>query len=129
MKTSSKWFIIYEFTISVVKVKKPSELAKFPAGICLLKVNNRNPRTRCKICSKLTIKTTERHHGVVLVSLLLTLNIIHTLLEQGFYCYLWASKCWLGYFLYNMFKYVLLMFFSNFQPGMSSFTFIISFYR
>ena len=31
-----------------------------PAGIYLLKVNNRNTRTRCEICSKLTIKTPER---------------------------------------------------------------------
>ena len=31
-----------------------------PAGIYLFKVNNRNTRTRCKICSKLTIKTPER---------------------------------------------------------------------
>ena len=47
---------------------------KFPAGIYMLKVNNRNTRTRCEICSELTIKTP----GVVLVSLLLTLNIFHT---------------------------------------------------
>ena len=32
----------------------------FPAGIYLFKVNNRNTRTRCQICSKLTIKTTKR---------------------------------------------------------------------
>ena len=32
----------------------------FPADIYLFKVNNRNTRTRCEICSKLTIKTTER---------------------------------------------------------------------
>ena len=31
-----------------------------PAGIYLLKVNNRNTRTRCEICSKLAIKTPER---------------------------------------------------------------------
>ena len=43
-----------------------------PAGIYLLKVNNRNTRTRCEICSKLTIKIP------VLVSLLLTLNKFHT---------------------------------------------------
>ena len=30
-----------------------------PVGIYLLKVNNRNTRTRCEICSKLTIKTPE----------------------------------------------------------------------
>ena len=44
-----------------------SALAKYfvgsedsPAGIYLFKVNNRNTRTRCEICSKLTIKTPER---------------------------------------------------------------------
>ena len=56
---------------------------------CLLKVNNRNTRTTCEICSELTIKAPERRHwrcsGVfivnfehtshlVLVFLLLTLN-------------------------------------------------------
>ena len=35
---------------------------KNPAGIYLLKVSNRIPRTRCEICPKLTIKTPERHH-------------------------------------------------------------------
>ena len=60
-----------------------------PAGIYLFKVNNRNTRTRCEICSKLTINTPERRQwrrsGVfivnfehishlVLVFLLLTLN-------------------------------------------------------
>ena len=59
-------------------------------GIYLLKVNNRNTRTRCEICAKLTIKIPERRHWrrfgifivtfelishVVLVFLLLTLNI------------------------------------------------------
>ena len=28
----------------------------------MFKVNNRNTRTRCEICSKLTIKTPERRH-------------------------------------------------------------------
>ena len=35
-------------------------LSSFPVGIYLLKVNNKNTRTRCEICSKLTIKTPER---------------------------------------------------------------------
>ena len=62
----------------------------FPARIYLLKFNNRNTRTCCEICSKLTIKTPERHQwhrsGVfivnfehishlVLVFILLTLNM------------------------------------------------------
>ena len=61
----------------------------YPADIYLFKVNNRNTRTSCEICSKLTIKTSERRHwrrsGVfivnfehisylLLVFLLLTLN-------------------------------------------------------
>ena len=43
-----------------------------PAGNCMFKVNNRNTRTRCEICSKLTIKTPERRHlhrsGVFIVN-------------------------------------------------------------
>ena len=65
-------------------------LGDIPVGIYLFKVNNRNARTRCEICAKLTIKTPERRHwrrsGVfivnfehmshlVLVFLLLTLNM------------------------------------------------------
>ena len=50
-----------------------------PASNYMFKVNNRDTKTRCKICSKLTIKTPERHHWhishLVLVFLLITLNI------------------------------------------------------
>ena len=60
------------------------------AGIYLLIVNKRNTRTRCEICSKLTIKIPERRHlcrfGIFIVNfehishfvlefLLLTLNM------------------------------------------------------
>ena len=63
---------------------------RLPTGIYLLKVNNRNTRIRCEICSKLTIKIPEGRQwccsGVfivnfehishlVLVVLLLTLNM------------------------------------------------------
>ena len=41
-------------------------------GICLLKVNNRNTRTKCKICSELTIKTPELRQALIL-------NILPTL--------------------------------------------------
>ena len=44
----------------------------YPADIYLLKVNNRNTRTRREICSKLTIKITERRQwhrfGVFIVN-------------------------------------------------------------
>ena len=61
-----------------------------PAGIYLLKVNNRHNRTRCEICSKLIIKIPERRQwrrsGIFIVNfehishlflvfLLLTLNM------------------------------------------------------
>ena len=46
------------------------------------KVNNKSPKTRCETCSKLTIETLEqgvKYVQVNKVSLLLTLNIFHTL--------------------------------------------------
>ena len=60
-----------------------------PSDIYRLKVNNRNTRTMCEICSKLTMKTLKRRHWcrsgdlinfehishLVPVFLLLTLNI------------------------------------------------------
>ena len=54
----------------------------FPADIYLLKINHRNTRASCEICSKL----------VVLMSLLLTLNRFHTL-TKCFYYWLWIGKC------------------------------------
>ena len=75
------------FDIKFINVA--SKLDAFQAGNYMFKVNNRNNRTRCEICSKLTIKTPERRQwrrsGVfivnfehishlVLVFLLLTLN-------------------------------------------------------
>ena len=55
------------------------ERTVYPAGNYMFKVNNRNTKTRCEICSKLTIKTPERRQwrrsGVFVV----TLNIFHTL--------------------------------------------------
>ena len=43
-------------------LSKPHQTPKISAGIYLLKVNNRNTRRRCEICSILTIKTPEQHH-------------------------------------------------------------------
>ena len=34
----------------------------YPVGIYMFKVKNRNTRKRCEVCSRLTIKTPERHH-------------------------------------------------------------------
>ena len=61
----------------------------------MLKVNNRNTRTRCEIYSKTTIKTPERRQwcrsGVFVVNLE---HISHLVLL--FLLLTWASKCWLG---------------------------------
>ena len=89
----------------------------------MFKVNNRNTRTMCEICSKLAIKTSERRqcvehvqskhkrhqndaNGVVLVSLMLTLNIFRTLF-WCFYCQLWVGKCRLGLFVFAKWQNVL----------------------
>ena len=45
-----------------IKREHYSEIGKLiPAGIYSLIVNNRNTRTRCEICSNLTIKTREEN--------------------------------------------------------------------
>ena len=48
-----------------------SRLCSYQSRNYILKVNNRNIRTVCEICSKLTIKTPEHVIDVVLVLLLL----------------------------------------------------------
>ena len=55
-------------------------LRYFPASICLFKVNRRNSRRICEMCSKLTINALFNVNDVVLVSLLLAWNIVHAFL-------------------------------------------------
>ena len=51
-----------------------------PLGIYLLKVNNRNTRIRCEICSRVNnIRTRKTSNDVLLVSLLLMLSRLHIL--------------------------------------------------
>ena len=56
----------------------------FSAGNYMFKVNNRNTRRRCEICSKLTIKTPERRHwcrsGVFIVNFEHTSHLLLVLL-------------------------------------------------
>ena len=73
-----------------IKSKILQQCVNNPAGIYMVKAQKKNnSRTRCEICLKLTQKTPEQHHcnaiGVALVSLLLTLNLFHTLFFS-FYC-------------------------------------------
>ena len=88
--------VILDMCIFVIRIKKnnkskPCALAgPVPVNIYLFKVYNRTTRTRCEICSELTIKTPEKRHWcrssvfninfehlshLVLVFLLLTLNM------------------------------------------------------
>ena len=48
------------------------------ANIYLLKVNKRNTRDRCEICSKLTIKISKYQNNATESVLLFLLNIFHT---------------------------------------------------
>ena len=88
-KTSSNTATQYEKMVGKFETNFVAERV-FPVGIYLIKVNNRNIRKRCEICSKLIIKAPGRRHwrrfGVfivnfehishfVLVFLLLTLNM------------------------------------------------------
>ena len=70
------------------------DVADFSVGNFMFKVNNGNTWAWYEICSKLTIQTP----AVVLLSLLLTFNIFHTLF-YCFYCELWACKWLLTYYL------------------------------
>ena len=58
------YYVLYETRTKFPKIyineNKNISVINSPAGIYLLKVKNRNTRTRCEICSKLTIKTPER---------------------------------------------------------------------
>ena len=44
------------------------DLSPFAVGNYMFTVNNRNTRTRCKICSKLTIRILERCSSVSIVN-------------------------------------------------------------
>ena len=51
--TFANWFS------NITNREKTHSMGKYPAGNYMFKVNNRNTRARCEICSKLTIKIPE----------------------------------------------------------------------
>ena len=84
---------------------KPFSLTHFVNGIRWnewhrSQVNDANTRAMYESCSKLTIKTPEHRQNTVndavLVSLLLTLSRFYSL-SWYFHCWLWKSKCQLGF--------------------------------
>ena len=58
MLPNCDYTLIAEF--SIFKKAFLDNVHNIPGGNYMFKVNNRNTRTRCEICSKLTIKTAER---------------------------------------------------------------------
>ena len=63
------------FHIQKIRVTKNNNI---PVGIYIFKVNNRNTRARCEICSKLAVKTPERRSSVLLLPYIILAKIIHT---------------------------------------------------
>ena len=62
-ETTTKNTVLKSYFDKLKEVKVNVVLnVSIPAGNYLPKVNNKNTRTRCEICSKLTIKIPERRH-------------------------------------------------------------------
>ena len=83
---SLKWLVFGHVTFTqslckfVLSVKSPEGMNKsFQENKYIFKINNKNARKKCKICSKLTIKTLERHRwlrfGDFIVSFKYSLHI------------------------------------------------------
>ena len=86
----SSWFAIrvtFWFERSRKAARRNGKIILLPSRLLHVKVNNRNTRTRCEICPKLTIKIPEQRHWrvfivnfenishLILVYLLLNLNM------------------------------------------------------
>ena len=56
VKTYTQFVFLQSFCKSITLINN------YPPNIYLFKVNNRNSSKRSEICSKLTMKTPERHH-------------------------------------------------------------------
>ena len=67
----------------------------FPSGIYLFKFNNRNIRTMCEICSKLTVKTPELRHWPRSGVLIVNFERFNTLFWY-FYCWHWTNTWRVG---------------------------------
>ena len=68
--------------------------------LLLFEFSNNNSRIKCEICSKLTIEATD----VVLVTSLLTFNIVDTFLV--FFCWVWTYKCQMENFIAWIWIYI-----------------------
>ena len=94
LRKSWLW-ILFTAVINNISNYKAIRAISSPAGIYLLKVNNRNTRTSYEICPKLTIKTLEwrqwRRSGVFIVNLK---HVIAGCLVSQLWIY---NSCWLHF--------------------------------
>ena len=99
---------------------KSSSKTSNPACVYMLKVNNRNTRTRYEICSKLTIKIPERNHcssvSIVNFEYVIAgwdekckLMIFSSALSFRFF----TLMCWFGWNFHYNFKNSILYFFKK----------------
>ena len=86
-------------------------LISYSAGIYFLKVNNRNTRVSCEICSQLTTKTQNDTIGVFLVSLLLTLHIFKPWSTVSIDDFQYAIAGW----VYSTCQQLIFLFFWNYS--------------
>ena len=70
------------------------QISTYPTDIYLFKINNGNTRKRCEIRLKWTIMTPNNVNGVVLMSLLLTLNIFYTFFSVFIVYFEQVNVCW-----------------------------------
>ena len=72
------------FSVNICITSSATTALNYLAGIYLLNVHNRNIKTRCEICSKLTIKTPERRpwcsSGVFFVNIKHVLHLVLVIL-------------------------------------------------
>ena len=76
---SSQLFLSSKYIQNQLQVNRT--IVDVPAGIQMLKINNKYTRTRCEVYLKLTIKIPKRRHWRCSGVFSLTLNIFHTLFQ------------------------------------------------
>ena len=72
---------------------KMKSYCMYPAKIYLIKVNNRNTRTRCEICSKLITKTPERRYRLLFTNFAPFSSVFIDCFQQ-------VNVCWVCLYLF-----------------------------
>ena len=89
------------FYVSFVSNILRGYMSILTAGIYIFKVINGNSRKICEICSKLTIRTSERRHwqgSDLFIVNFEQMSYSALVFPWCFQYYFWISKCFLGFF-------------------------------